>query len=463
MADFAVDVAVGFRKGSARGERSQLASMGMTRDNLMKVLGQCLSRTITAHRARFERRRSMLADGSRAHPAFQIARGKSEAKSRWVNGTPEYARQLGALRKLFPDALFIHLLRNVDEVVRSLLHFHRVAGDQLVENEEQAYRYWTQSVRACADAEQAYGRAVVCRMHYEQLVTEPEKAIHTLLDFVGENFAAACLEPLSKRINSSNVAEYPCENDPQTDPGVILEARELWKELKQTLPPASPSLAAAKKVEEDFEQRVAYVLALDGYYAKAQRIITDLQRQCSERTEWALRCDQDIVAKDACIVQLQRELEERPRWVEGLSKESTSKDEIIRGLQDELASRAEWAEELSKESTRKDEIVRDLQDELATRAEWAEELSRQSERKDETIRGLQDDLQDRTAWAQNLNDEVARKDATILRMQLEFDERTAWALQLDADSVRKDAIILELRKQLSLAKLAGPRPAPPNE
>ncbi|MEO7724865.1 MAG: sulfotransferase, partial [Chthoniobacterales bacterium] len=35
MAPFAVDLAVAFRRGSARGERSQLSSMGMERDHFM--------------------------------------------------------------------------------------------------------------------------------------------------------------------------------------------------------------------------------------------------------------------------------------------------------------------------------------------------------------------------------------------------------------------------------------------
>ena len=61
------------------------------------------------------------------------------------------------LRKLFPAALFIHIVRDVDSVVRSMLNFHRVAGTQLVPNEEEAYKYWLRMVNACLKAERAYG------------------------------------------------------------------------------------------------------------------------------------------------------------------------------------------------------------------------------------------------------------------------------------------------------------------
>ena len=40
----------------------------------------------------------------------------------------------------FPRLVFIHLFRDVRAVVRSMLNFHRVAGIQLVANEEEAYR-----------------------------------------------------------------------------------------------------------------------------------------------------------------------------------------------------------------------------------------------------------------------------------------------------------------------------------
>jgi hypothetical protein len=61
-----------------------------------------------------------------------------------------------ACANYFPE-LFIHLVRDVDSVVRSLLNFRRVSGTRLVASEEEAYKYWLRTVKACLKAEQAYG------------------------------------------------------------------------------------------------------------------------------------------------------------------------------------------------------------------------------------------------------------------------------------------------------------------
>ena len=107
--------------------------MGMSGEYLMGDLGRTLNKSILTHRAKFERRRWEGARGGpEDHAAFKISRAASDSKSRWVNGTPEYSFGIGGLRKLFPSARFIHLLRNCDDVVRSIIHFERVAGTKLV-------------------------------------------------------------------------------------------------------------------------------------------------------------------------------------------------------------------------------------------------------------------------------------------------------------------------------------------
>ena len=56
MAPFAVDLAVAFRRGSARGERSQIYSMGMERDRFMREIGDRVNKSILAQRETFEDR-----------------------------------------------------------------------------------------------------------------------------------------------------------------------------------------------------------------------------------------------------------------------------------------------------------------------------------------------------------------------------------------------------------------------
>jgi hypothetical protein len=123
-------------------------------------------------------------------------------KRRWVDGTPEYSFYISALCKLFPGALFIHIVPDVQAVVRSMLNFHRVGGVQLVSNQQEAYHYWFRAVSACLQAERAYGPNVVYRVRYGELIDNPESAMQSLFAFLEEPYTAKCLEPLKERINS---------------------------------------------------------------------------------------------------------------------------------------------------------------------------------------------------------------------------------------------------------------------
>jgi len=186
-----------------------------------------------------------------------------------VDGTPEYSLHIHGLRKLFPEALFIHIVRDVESVVRSMLNFHRVAGTQLVTNEEQAYKYWLRMVDACLKAEQSYGPRVIHRLQYSALIANPEAAIRSLLDFVSEPYSAKCLEPLAQRINSSNVPVDFKSEDPATDPKVVEAARRVYAEIQQTPQPAKGSPAVADQLEAAFQEP----------YLKA----TGLQQELSEQ------------------------------------------------------------------------------------------------------------------------------------------------------------------------------------
>jgi hypothetical protein len=62
--------------------------------------------------------------------SLRTAASDSEHKARWVDQTPEYSFHICALRKLFPCALFIHIVRDVGSIVRSMLNFHRLAGGE---------------------------------------------------------------------------------------------------------------------------------------------------------------------------------------------------------------------------------------------------------------------------------------------------------------------------------------------
>jgi Sulfotransferase family len=261
MGEFAIDVAKAYQVGAARGGRSVLSAMDIADSAFFATFGQSINDLILARRSSLETKRELDVTFTWKHTAIG-------PKSRWVDGTPEYSLHICGLLKLFPGALFIHLVRDVDAVVRSLLNFHKVSGVHLVGSEEEAYLYWLHRVKASLKAEEAYGPKVVHRLLYSTLIGNPEAAIHSLLGFVGESYSAACLEPLGERINSSNVpADFECD-EPATDRAVVEEARRLSAEIERTAQPQEPSAAAGDELEMVFEQSCVRAITLEQEIAR---------------------------------------------------------------------------------------------------------------------------------------------------------------------------------------------------
>ena len=272
MGELAASLGIAYQVGAARGDYSALSAMDISPDEFFAAFGQRINELILHHRDRLETKRKTrcieLKLDRRWLEASSTATGP---KRRWVDGTPEYSFHIYGLRKLFPEALFIHLVRDVTAVVRSLLNFHRVSGVHLVASEEDAYRYWLRTVKACLKAEEAYGPRVIHRLLYSSLINNPESAMRSLLDFVRESYDARCLEPLAERINSSNVpAEFTSE-DPATEVTFVDEARRLSEELERTGQPDEPSPAVADELQNAFHESCLRAMSIEEQLTKVRR------------------------------------------------------------------------------------------------------------------------------------------------------------------------------------------------
>jgi hypothetical protein len=259
MGDFAVNVAIAYRIGAARRYYSILSAMDIPDDELFAAFGWSINDLILRHRTDLERKRYANRIELKLEPRWiKAASTAAGPKTRWVDGTPEYSFHIHGLRKLFPHALFIHLVRDVKAVVRSMVTFHRVTGIQLVANEEEAYRYWMRTVSACLLAERAYGPAVFHRVHYTDLIDYPEPTIRSLLDFLGEPYTEKCLEPLEIRINSSIVPPDFEINYAAVSPTLVEEATRLSAEVETTPQPEHASPSAADEMQAAFRELVKH-------------------------------------------------------------------------------------------------------------------------------------------------------------------------------------------------------------
>jgi len=279
MGEFAANVGVAHQIGSARGDLSILSAMDIRDDEFFAAFGRSINELVLGHRRHLEINRENSNTPSKANPRWLEAISMTAGpKSRWVDGTPEYSLHICGLRKLFPQARFVHVFRDVAAVVCSMINFHRATGIQLAANEEDACKYWLRTVKACLKAEEAYGPRVVYRLRYTALVENPESALRSLLDFLGEPYSAKCLEPLSQRINSSNVPPDFKSDDPATDPAIAEEAIILSRDLQHGSQPVEPSAAAISEMEAAFDERVQYMAALDSQYCRAVQNVRKLQQ-----------------------------------------------------------------------------------------------------------------------------------------------------------------------------------------
>ena len=264
----AVQLELAYRTGTARGLRSQLSALDVTKADFFTAFGRAIDSLIVNHCEKLEANLTTVGSGSPPSSAaevlsartwgskFQIRRSTNDSKLRWVDGTPEYSYYIHPLRKLFPAARFIHLLRDVPSVVRSILNFETATGRPLVSTATAAYEYWYRTVRACLAAERAFGSDIVCRVCHADLAVHPEEVIRKLLAFLGEPFEVACLEPLETRINSSNVPADFELSMAEVDPAILEKVEQLNRELAD--PPTSPEphRVAFAELEKQLEEQV---------------------------------------------------------------------------------------------------------------------------------------------------------------------------------------------------------------
>ena len=280
MGDFAVNVAIAYQSGAARGDYSILSAMEIQADEVFTAFGQSINGLILRHRKDLETKRETRTIERKIEPRWLEATSTAAGpKRRWVDGTPEYSLHICGLRKLFPEARFVHLLRDVQAVVRSMVNFHRATGIQLVANEEDAYSYWMRTVKGCLLAERAYGPNVVRRISYADLLDQPGATMRSVLEFLGEPYEEKCLAPLELRINSSAVpAEFKADG-PSANPEVVNEAMQLSAELERTAQSAETSSAIAEQMQAGFQERVRYMATLDAAY-QAERSRLAISPSC---------------------------------------------------------------------------------------------------------------------------------------------------------------------------------------
>lgn len=118
---------------------------------------------------------------------FQQDYAVRRGKQRWADKTPAYSLHLDFIDKVFPSSQVVHIIRDGRDVVashRSSWGYKPAVG---------AADKWRRFVTGARAAGRQLGESRYHEVRYEDLVAEPERALRTLLDFLGEPWDDAVL------------------------------------------------------------------------------------------------------------------------------------------------------------------------------------------------------------------------------------------------------------------------------
>lgn len=114
--------------------------------------------------------------------------GKTEARV-WIDHTPHNVRQAQLLAGAFPDAKFIHLVRDGRAIAASVMPL-----DWGPNSITEAAHFWVEQTAYGLAAEQTLGPERVRRVYYEELVRNPDGVMRELADFAGLDFTPRLVE-----------------------------------------------------------------------------------------------------------------------------------------------------------------------------------------------------------------------------------------------------------------------------
>ena len=112
------------------------------------------------------------------------------AKPRWGDKRPSYFQHVSMIRRLFPDAQFVHLIRDGRDCVASLkeMPWYRLTTYHAAAN-------WAEAIDFGARHAATLPPDCYHRLRYEDLTADPERELRALCRFIGEDYDPAMCEP----------------------------------------------------------------------------------------------------------------------------------------------------------------------------------------------------------------------------------------------------------------------------
>ena len=140
--------------------------------------------------------RARLRDGmstGRAIAAVYEVYAEGHGKSRWGDKTPMYMRHLRLLRRLFPDAQYVHLIRDGRDAAVSFLSLPAGIAFETWVHPRSAAQFacqWRRDVTAARRLGRGLGTERYLEVRYEDLIADAEPVLRQICAFAGLSYEA---------------------------------------------------------------------------------------------------------------------------------------------------------------------------------------------------------------------------------------------------------------------------------
>lgn len=127
---------------------------------------------------------------------------EKQGKLRWGEKTPAHVFYLAQIKKLFPEAKIIHLVRDGRDVVES--HQRTFVGPKSI---DRIAKRWKNSIVAFCRFKETCQPSDYIEVQYEDLVSQPEDIVNQVLTFLGEEPM-----PLDYRLPDTRLKSFYLKN-----------------------------------------------------------------------------------------------------------------------------------------------------------------------------------------------------------------------------------------------------------
>ena len=147
--------------------------------------------------------------------AYAAERGKP----RWGDKTPLYMQHLGVLERLFPDARYVHLIRDGRDAALSFLSVPEglmTEGWGQPRDAEGFACQWATEIRSARSLGIRVGRARYLELRYESLVSDPEGELRAICTFARLEFDVGMLDYVGRTDSARKPHQRRLDEPPRT-------------------------------------------------------------------------------------------------------------------------------------------------------------------------------------------------------------------------------------------------------